>query len=54
MKCKVCKAEMELWQNTLVEGKLIKRYRCGCGNEQAEIIDQEKPKPVVFKKDKED
>jgi hypothetical protein len=44
MKCK-CGLEMELWQNTLIEGKLVKRYRCVCGNEEsAEIIGREKPK----------
>ena len=43
MKCNVCKAEMELWQNTIIDGKLVKRYRCPiCENEQAEIIDQKR------------
>lgn len=44
MKCSVCKSEMELWQQTIIDGKLIKRYRCACGNEQAEIVEKAKPK----------
>jgi hypothetical protein len=44
MKCNVCKQEMELWQSTIIDGQLIKRYRCTCGNEQAEIVGKDKPK----------
>jgi hypothetical protein len=38
MKCK-CGLEMELWQSTHMQGKLVKRFRCVCGLEEAEIIE---------------
>jgi hypothetical protein len=51
MKCK-CGLEMELWQSSLYEGNLVKRWRCVCGNEQSEFIDQKKPElpPIKYTK----
>lgn len=51
MKCK-CGLEMEMWQQTMYGGNLIRRYRCACGQEQSEIIEKDKPKYEPPKKDK--
>ena len=54
MKCK-CGLELEQWQTSLLEGRLIKRYRCICGEpETVEIIEPTKPKVIPPKEDKED
>lgn len=51
MKCKNCKAEMELWQTTKIEGQIIKRYRCTCGtDEQVEIVSKPSVKRDKIKK----
>jgi len=46
MKCE-CGLEMELWQTTLYEGNVIKRWRCACGEEKTDITYREKPKVEV-------
>jgi len=52
MKCKNCGLEMELWQTTRIQGETVKRYRCGCGEEKAEIVGRI-PEPIFeVKKDK--
>lgn len=45
MKCK-CGLEMDWFQDISDNGKLIKRYRCACGLEKAEIVEPDKPKAV--------
>jgi len=45
MKCK-CGLEMELWQTTLYEGNVIKRWRCACGEEKTDIVYRDKQKAM--------
>ena len=53
MKCK-CGLEMEWWQDALVGGVLLKRYRCVCGLEDSEFIDQKKAESPPIKYTKKD
>lgn len=50
MKCETCGLEMELYQSASSEMGLIKRYRCVCGFEKAEIIQREVEKPKRYDK----
>ena len=51
MKCKNCKAEMDLWQTTRQNNVTIKKYRCVvCSTEDTEIIGKEYK--TDYKKDK--
>ena len=52
MKCK-CGLEMELWQTSLYEGNVIKRWRCACGEEKTDIVYRDKPKEPPKEKGKE-
>ena len=57
MKCETCGLDMELWQSSASELGLIKRYRCVCGFEKAEIVSvkppvEDKPKQRYDKADK--
>lgn len=49
MKCK-CGLEMELWQTTRYNGGVIKRYRCACGREKAELPEAQPQVPREPKK----
>jgi hypothetical protein len=52
MKCK-CGLEMERWQSSLVEGELVNRYRCICGQEKAEFTERTKATNEKAKETKE-
>jgi len=52
MKCNVCGLEMELYQSIVMDGQLVKRYRCTCGNEQADFIKREAQAEKPRKPDK--
>jgi len=43
---------MELYQSIVMDGQLVKRYRCTCGNEQADFIKREVQEEKPRKPDK--
>lgn len=57
MKCKECRNEMRLWQQTKTGENVTKRYVCdACGYEDSEVIGKKKKmeEPLIMEEKKED